>query len=366
MINKITFKNYKIFKKKQEFEFKPITILIGKNNSGKSSVLKLMTLLEGILKTNDLSDFNLINDSVIVANKFTDLLYVKFSTLKLEFFNIKNKEENILKLDYIIDNKNDKVILENSHVSIQYVDSTENNVISEFSFKTDFISGFREKSKKYYDYKPNKNTKSNIDGSNLYNFLMEDFLTTDKKYFNQISKWFSDKFEGWELHIDVDNEPYHIEIRKEKLEINISESGMGIGQSLPLVIRAFKPCEEETLIIIEEPESHLHPCAHAELAQLFADSIQTDSNKKYLFETHSLNFVLRMRRLVAEGKLNKNDLKIYYIDFNEETNESNLIEIKVDDGGKVNFWPEGVFNETLNETIAIRTAQIKKENVDRN
>ena len=49
MINKISFKNYKLFKEKQTLELKPITILIGKNNSGKSAVLKLPTLIEGSL-----------------------------------------------------------------------------------------------------------------------------------------------------------------------------------------------------------------------------------------------------------------------------------------------------------------------------
>ena len=45
MINKISFKNYKLFKEKQTLELKPITILIGKNNSGKSAVLKLPVLI---------------------------------------------------------------------------------------------------------------------------------------------------------------------------------------------------------------------------------------------------------------------------------------------------------------------------------
>ena len=127
-----------------------------------------------------------------------------------------------------------------------------------------------------------------------------------------------------------------------------------------MVIRAYKPCEKETLIIIEEPESHLHPYAHAELAQLFFDSTELDKNKKYLFETHSQNFVLRMRRLVAEGKLSAEDLAIYYINYDEDIYESELQRIKVDDLGRVSFWPDGIFNETLDETIGIRTAQIDR------
>ena len=132
---------------------------------------------------------------------------------------------------------------------------------------------------------------------------------------------------------------------------------MGIGQVLPLVTRALKPCEEETLIIIEEPESHLHPAAHGNLAELFVKSLD-QGNKKYFIETHSLNFVLRLRKLVAQKKLNAKDLVIYYVDFDEEKNNSRLEEIEVDKFGRVSKWPDGVFSETLDETIAIRTAQI--------
>ena len=152
---------------------------------------------------------------------------------------------------------------------------------------------------------------------------------------------------------------YYLE--KGNLKINISQVGMGISQVLPLIIRAYKPCDSETLIIVEEPESHLHPYAHAEVAQLFCDSLSIDKNKKYLIETHSQNFVLRIRRLIAEKKLNPNDLALYYVDFNEENNESELKRIIVSDTGKVDFWPEGIFSESLEETIGIRTAQIEKK-----
>ena len=120
---------------------------------------------------------------------------------------------------------------------------------------------------------------------------------------------------------------------------------------------------EKTLIIIEEPETHLHPAAHGSLAERFVDSYLEDKNKNYLIETHSQNFVLRMRRLVAEGKIKPDDLAIYYVDFDE--NESFLTEIKVDELGGVESWPTGIFGETSIETRAIYNAQLNDlKNVD--
>jgi predicted ATPase len=403
MINKISFKNYKLFKEKQTLELKPITILIGKNNSGKSAVLKLMTLIEGALKTKDSQPIKLINDEIQIGNEYRDLVYGKFGrALEIELFQ-NNKITGLvdyLSFEIAVDiNKNIPILeswklneeiefrnlgmnlyenqIDCEEYSCEFLgvflanyfkkDSDSSGTIFSQPHKlnTDFIASIRAKAELDYRLSSALQSKSSPDGRYLYDFLIRDYLTTDKKYFAKISEWISEKFEGWELYIDVDSEPYHIELRKDKLEINIKETGMGIGQSIPLITRAYKPCDEETLIIIEEPESNLHPFAHAQLAQLFAESIKDDKNKKYLIETHSQNFILRLRRLVAEGYLNENDVLIYYVDFDEDSNESNLKEIKVDDGGGVDWWPSNIFSETSVETRAIYNAQLNDlRNVD--
>lgn len=61
MVYRICFKNYKIFRQWQMLELRPITILIGKNNSGKSAVLKLMTVIEGALNTTQDLPINLVS-----------------------------------------------------------------------------------------------------------------------------------------------------------------------------------------------------------------------------------------------------------------------------------------------------------------
>lgn len=410
MINQVSFKNYKIFKDKQTIKLKPITILIGKNNTGKSAVLKLMTLIEGGLSGQNNKVFELNNDDVIIGNEFKDLIHGKFSrSLELEFIQKNQEIESYLKASVVVDSDRDIPIIENWGLKekdeegelkdkinlyrvnnltyLNEIDDTEYNCFfhgiwlntylnkeTDLSgdyyqqpfLNTDFIGAIREKAK--LDYRLNSESeKSGIDGKYLYNFLIRDYLTTEKVYFNKISQWISEKFEGWNLYIDVDSEPYHIRLRKGSLDIDLTESGMGISQSLPLIARAFRPCSEETLIIVEEPESHLHPYAHSQIAQLFAESIKEDRNKKYLIETHSQNFILRLRRLIAEGFLNENDLGIYYVDFNEEKNESNLVEVEIDEGGGVKWWPEGIFGETIIETRAIYNAQLNDiRNVDSN
>lgn len=52
MIDYIRFKNYRIFRTEQELRLRPITIIFGKNNTGKSAILKLPILIENILENN--------------------------------------------------------------------------------------------------------------------------------------------------------------------------------------------------------------------------------------------------------------------------------------------------------------------------
>ena len=52
MITKIKFKNYKAFPDLEELELRPVTLIIGKNSSGMSSILKLIALLTSMVNEN--------------------------------------------------------------------------------------------------------------------------------------------------------------------------------------------------------------------------------------------------------------------------------------------------------------------------
>jgi predicted ATPase len=147
-----------------------------------------------------------------------------------------------------------------------------------------------------------------------------------------------------------------------RINVNLKDVGEGMSQALPLVTCAMMPADKDTLIIMEQPELHLHPSAHGALAQLFAESTKEQKSKRYLIETHSQNFVLRLRRLIAEGSLSPDDMALYFVDFDEENHVSNLKAITIDNQGEVDFWPDNIFNEGLDEVLAIRRAQREHAN----
>lgn len=369
MVSTIRFKNFKIFKQWQTLELRPITILIGKNNSGKSAVAKLPVMIAGSLSGKYSAPLPLSHEGIRIAASNEELFYNKGITLDSLDFVIENSKD---KIEFsILGDRRYKIALYRYKVNEQEIDiknlkinglATSSIDISSFLFDFDYIDSSRKvlepQSDIYEEYE-----KIGINGENAYKILPQYFNNTNPAL-TQIKNWFKQNFEGWEMNIRqiASSTPrYEVVLSNSSIkDIGIESTGSGIKQVLPLIVRSFMPVSEPILIIIEEPETHLHPAAHGVLAQRFAESYLEDNNRKYLIETHSQNFVLRMRRLVAEGKLKPEDLAIYYVEFDEEENESNLKRIEVDDLGRVAWWPEHIFSETLIETTAIRNAQLDR------
>ncbi|MCU0393488.1 MAG: AAA family ATPase, partial [Thermoflexibacter sp.] len=357
MVSQIRFKNFKIFRQWQTLELRPITILIGKNNSGKSAVARLPVMIAGSLSGKYSVPLPLSHEGVKIASSNEELFYNKNHSERIELIieaiNSTKIEvavsggtphkPNISLRKYLFNDKD--IDIEKSKFkgfTTQAIDT------STFLFKLDYIDSIRSV------LPPQNSTEEDFDriginGENTYKILPQYFVSNDN-IFSEIKEWFETNFQGWAINIREilsSSSLFEVVLSNYSIKnIGIENTGSGIKQSLPLIVRSFMPVSEPTLIIIEEPETHLHPAAHGVLAQRFAESYLEDNNRRYLIETHSQNFVLRMRRLVAEGKLKPENLAIYYVEFDEEKNESNLRFIKVDKGGGVDWWPQGVFGET--------------------
>ena len=71
-----------------------------------------------------------------------------------------------------------------------------------------------------------------------------------------------------------------------------------------------------TQLMIEQPEAQLHPTAQLELGNYFAD-IWKERRVGSIIETHSGNILLRLRRLIANGFLNPEDVSVAFFDIEE-------------------------------------------------
>ena len=134
--------------------------------------------------------------------------------------------------------------------------------------------------------------------------------------------------------------------------VNLADVGQGIGQVLPLIVSTYMTNHAD-LTIVEQPVLHLHPAAHQAVARRIAASALT-MNRSFLIETHSHNFILALRDMIADASnaLSSEDVVIYSVEQDEE--ESWLKPITIDSSGELSDWPEGVFAESYEILKSIR------------
>lgn len=347
MLTHIEFENYRIFKKRQVLDIKPITLLFGKNNAGKSAVLKLPMLALSMQYSGYSDNFNTTYNGVRICDTYLDLVYGKGSNaVYIKYLNGTNETEVKFHIDI------DRLVY----------DLFDHRIEDEsIHTKVDYIGSFRKPPLLDLRIEPQLPLSSSFDGINTYQALLRDSKTPSRLVCNNVSKWYQDNFEGWSVEVNDKQDPiFHIEMKNNGFSIPIQDCGTGILQSLPIVIRACQPAEEPSLVVLEEPESHLNPAAHAELCQLIVDSTKEDTNKRYLIETHSHTFILRLQRLLAEGKISPNDVALYFVQFHEEERSSQLERIEMKEDGSIPQWPTGMFEEVMDEILAINNQRILK------
>ena len=372
MVKRISFKNYKLFKELQTIDLRPITIIIGKNNSGKSAVAKLPTMISGSLTGTFSAPLQLENEGVRVGQSYEDLFYnreITSAPLEFEIADEINTLGVVITSNLHSNIKISKFIYNEKEVNLQGVKfnglTLNNQLPNSLSLNFDYIESFRKFPAATFSDIFGEYDKLGISGENAYKLLAQYHVANDKTL-NLISDWFAKNFEGWRIKVkDISGTSvsYEVVLDNDHIKaINIVNTGSGIRQSLPLIVRSFMPIKDETLIIIEEPETHLHPAAHGNLAERFIDSYLDDPRRSYLIETHSENFILRIQRLIASKVIEKQNVALYYVDYKETEGLSTMRELKIDDNGEVESWPDNIFNETFDEVLKFRKAQ--KENQD--
>ena len=168
------------------------------------------------------------------------------------------------------------------------------------------------------------------------------------RLFDQVSAWMSLLSPG----VRISARDYSSEQRA-KLDICYEDSrslsspilpvnvGFGITYVLPLVI-ALLTADKEGLLLIENPESHLHPKGQTAMAELIARV--ANYGTQIICESHSDHIINGIRVAVKKGKLKKDELSIVFFARDEEQT-TNTITIAVDDNGNLSDYPSGLLDE---------------------
>lgn len=176
-------------------------------------------------------------------------------------------------------------------------------------------------------------------------------LAWDKRFgqgaiFDAVARWYEEHGRG---PLELSMQGNHYALTAGAQRVNLTDMGEGFTQVLPVLVAVALAASRaseggEAHVVIEQPELHLHPAAHADLSRFFCERASAPKPPRMLVETHSENFLFGVQLAVAKGELEPARVMIYWVHQGAEGN-STLTPIVLDADGHPSYWPPGVFAE---------------------
>jgi predicted ATPase len=409
--------NYRCFASRQELELAPITVVLGKNNSGKSALVRAPLVVATGIRTDSTAPLDLDQLGEEILDSFTDLVHG-------------GRPHGSIRIELELDGSPDGLALVDA--TVQHVAEYRLQVVSALRLRTGdgsvrleweqndpraderiytariadavlpnvpihfrgllpqrpkgpmrdvgldlllqsgatlpgafdslrYLGPFRERPQRRYRLPASAPAHVGMAGENTVSILANDFSRQEGQLIRQVNESLAENLPGWRLDVVERGGLYAVALVStgdDRLEVNLADTGAGVAQVLPIFVQravdVLRPPERATLEIVEQPELHLHPAAHASLADLYLRAVR-EAGVRFLIETHSETLLLRLRRRIAQGVVTPESVAVYFVE--NTGGAATARRIHIDEGGNLDYWPPGVFSEDYAETQALVAAQ---------
>ena len=171
--------------------------------------------------------------------------------------------------------------------------------------------------------------------------------------------------EAFEVNpISRKRQEYEVKVRTKgsKDSVDLPDVGFGISQVLPVLVQCFY-APPGSIIVMEQPEIHLHPNAQSALADVMINVINSrengeDRNIQLVIETHSEHFLRRLQRRIAENTDLQQKVSAYFANIAETP--ATLEALQIDTFGNIRNWPENFFGDEMGDVVAHAKAAMEK------
>ena len=360
MIKNIKLKNFKVFED-ENIELAPLTLITGINGMGKSSVIQALLLLKQSYEIGYLE----LKNQVDLSNDYIDLE----SAESLCYTMAQNKTVDI---GFTLDNGDfHQWSINASDPKQKILDchyTGNGNLANIPHFKEDFIflEAGRWGPRSVYGKKESRNfnTKLGIQGELTPAYLLNAITDNEKigmegmKHPNVTdgSEQLYENLNAWMeeiVHLPLKTRVTEIDESTVKLLYNIEGSlgksysalqvGFGLTFCLPIVVALLK-AKKGDLLIIENPEAHLHPAAQAKLGLLICLAVHNGA--QIIVESHSDHILNSVRCSFKKGLLTEEQAKVLFIRriIADGKVYPDLDYIEIKESGKLSHRPDDFFD----------------------
>lgn len=415
MITELSAQNFKSWKDMPKLQIAPLTGFFGANSSGKTSVLQTLLMLKQTVERpsnwNGVIDFgndsSLVNlgsfDDLIHQHRRDDPLRILLSWQFSEKLSLPDIDEvDTLSFELAVDNVGNitskpsfsyKVgeqsfgITWNNHGDCRVyafgksttpmglfrcygIHSAYPDIIQLFSslqtyfenlfHSIEYLGPLREYPRRYYAWQGKHSPGVGNHGEDMVTALFSGRIQL-RSLDEQIPEWLQrlDLIDSYRLNpISTTERDYEFLVRKYKggPEVRLTDVGFGVSQVLPVLVLCYY-VPEGSILILEQPEAHLHPKVQSELADLLIEVVK-NRQLQIIFESHSEHLLIRLMRRIAEEQISADDTAFYFCEMNEGVSE--IERLDVDDYGNITNWPQNFFGDEMGDLAAKTKAEMKR------
>lgn len=411
-LRRFAVQNYRCFRDRQELEVFPVTVVLGKNNSGKSALVRAPLVFATGFGVDTTAPLDLERLEAEPVDEFPDLIFEssEHGSIKVELdvdgdlpFRLSANVQNVSETrdafvsELAVDLPGGVVELRwepelfssgppyryevrtsagrHRHDTVAFrglvpveppVPELRTWAAQSPSLGTmRYLSPYRERPRRQHRLPLGVPQELGARGQGAAAVLAHDRARGSGELIDLVNSYLQEIVPDWQLN-EVPVGPLWSTVlarRDGKAQVNLVDAGAGIAQVLPILVQCGLDAQSgdrdrRPLQIIEEPEMHLHPAAHAELADIYLRTAQT-TGTRFLIETHSETLLLRLRRRVAEGTFPAEMVGVFVVE--QEDGVSSVRRVDLDQLGNLSDeWPEGYFSQDYHEVRELAAAQLRR------
>lgn len=362
MLTEIILKNFKCFED-ETIKLSPLNIFTGANGMGKSTVIQALLLLRQNFELG-LHDTMSLNGELVRIGNSKDLLYQYFQSHSV---GISVTEDELGKADWEWD-----ASVNSDHLPLKSLVDKEHRIYKSSLFGKNFhyLNAERFGPRVYYEtsnYRVINRNQIGLQGEYAANYLAEfqtrEIAIKELKHpnsegltlYEQVNAWLGEIRSGTRLNITNAIDMNLVGLTYQFLggsdagnKFRPTNVGCGFSFLLPIIV-AVLSSKPGTLIILENPEAHLHPRGQSQMGRLF--TLAAACGIQMIVETHSDHILNGVRVAVKNGVINPEKTNFLY--FTGEVIEGQfkyyILNPRIDGNGRMDDWPEGFFDEWENQ-----------------
>ncbi|MER8404782.1 DUF3696 domain-containing protein [Mesorhizobium sp. M0185] len=133
--------------------------------------------------------------------------------------------------------------------------------------------------------------------------------------------------------------------------VKSTNMGFGVTYALPIILAGLI-ADKGGLILVENPEAHLHPAGQSRIGVFLA--WLAGRGVQMIIETHSDHVVNGIRRAIAEqGYLKPTSAVLHWFGGSDNESEAVFETLSITETGSVSKWPKGFFDQYQNDVASL-------------